>query len=134
MKLKYLTYYDYMDVYYAKNHPDAVETGDSGKRVSLVGHKRWWSNFRRSALNGFLGIYENGEFAGYIRFQHAGSSECELSWFLYPKFRGNGYAAKAIEKVIKDKSGCKFKARIKKDNKPSLKLANKFPEIRVELL
>jgi RimJ/RimL family protein N-acetyltransferase len=117
------------DIFNAKNHPDAIESSQSGTEVSWEDHCSWWYRFFDNSNNGFLylGVWCNHiEFIGYVRIEEKQPGTYELSWFLYPEFRKCGYMTAALEKIFEDYPNRYFFATVHKDNMPSRKLAEKF--------
>lgn len=92
----------------------------NNSKISLKNHKIWIKNFL-DKKNIIYIIKENELLIGYIRLELS-KKIYNVSWAMMKKFHGKGYTKKALNYATKNKS-FKYKAFIKRNNLPSLKVA-----------
>jgi RimJ/RimL family protein N-acetyltransferase len=108
-----------------KNHPDSISLSRTKRDVQWEEHLNWMKMFL-SNPNNFLFLVMSIDPMGYIRVEEKHPDTYELSWFLYPDFRGQGHMTNALQMIFEDYPDRHFFATIHKDNIPSRKLAEKF--------
>lgn len=92
--------------------------------VSEDAHKNWFtSSLTNSNIELFI-FEDNSIPIGTIRCDFVDKKYFLLSWNLAPEWRGKGYGTKLLKLFLKDRKGL-FVAKIKENNIPSIKMAEK---------
>ena len=128
MKLRRATLDDAKMLFDWRNDPQTRANSISTGEVDWQGHVGWLDR-SLSNPNRTIFIALNNEFpVGTIRFDSDPSkSEVELSWTVAPEARGKGYGQAMVQVGTKLPAlkGQKILARIKPNNLPSIRIAEK---------
>lgn len=107
--------------YLVRYSEDAIKWSKIKNIPSFSEHDDW---FKNQDLNNFYVIQENDAGVGYVRINNN-----EVSIAILPMYKNSGYASFGLSEIIKLYPN--LKAEIYKDNIASIRLFNKFPEIKV---
>ena len=120
---------DSIDVFYWRNDQLSCDMSINNKKISIKDHQKWYQSILKDSLRKLYIGEDSDKKIGICRFDYNELDNCsEVSINLNPKMRGKNLSYEFLINSIKkylEKTPCKLKARIKKENKASLKIFEK---------
>lgn len=122
MKMRHAVMEDSEDLFRWRNDPVTQAAFKSTAPVSREAHNEWmWRHVRYGGADHIvlIGITDNGEKAGVVRFEARSDLEYEVSLTVAPEHRGHGCAAEILMMGVTGMPEFAINAEIRTENRAS---------------
>ncbi len=114
-----------------RNEPDVYRYSRQAREASREEHAAWFSKINEAGGETELFIIQDGQIpVGQVRVDLCGAGEAEISISVSQEFRGNGFAARAVElliaRVVAAGDANRLVATVHEDNAASARLFEKL--------
>ena len=110
-------------IYKLRNKKYVRDQSKSKKKIMIYEHELWFKKFINNFNNNFYIIKYKGINAGYLRTVKKKINKV-VSWALLKEYQNKGIMTRNLIKLTSNKK-FKYRACVKKNNTPSLKMAYK---------